>query len=214
MCKCDRTIVMKMLLLELLFLVSSVKGFQKFSSEPGDVVVKEGEAVRLDCVVSDKEGTLQWTKDDFGLGETRELAGFSRYRMVGVESDGEWHLEIRNVSLEDDGRYQCQVGATHTAGPIRSVLNNSNSGAVTSQTNYFRSRYAKLTVISTPQPPVITSGPYLVISEGQQTTVQCMSRGGKPAASLQWTINGENIDLNIRTHRYQFLNITHLQERL
>ena len=114
---------MTMLSVTLLVLVSSVRGLQKFSSEPGDIVVKEGADVRLDCVVKDKEGTLQWTKDDFGLGETRELAGFSRYKMVGAEREGEWHLEIKNVSLEDDGRYQCQVGATHNAGPIRSVLN-------------------------------------------------------------------------------------------
>ena len=115
---------MKTVLVDLLVLISMslVNGLQKFSSEPGDIVVKEGGEVRLECVVSEKEGTLQWTKDDFGLGETRELSGFSRYKMVGVESEGEWHLEIRNVSLEDDGRYQCQVGATLNAGPIRSVI--------------------------------------------------------------------------------------------
>ena len=45
-------------------------------------------------------------------------------KALGAEDDGEWHLEIRNVSLEDDGRYQCQVGATHNAGPIRSVKSN------------------------------------------------------------------------------------------
>ena len=34
----------------------------------------------------------------------------SRYRMVGEEELGEWHLQINNISVEDDGRYQCQVG--------------------------------------------------------------------------------------------------------
>ena len=30
--------------------------------------------------------------------------------MVGEEELGEWHLQINNISVEDDGRYQCQVG--------------------------------------------------------------------------------------------------------
>ena len=44
---------------------------------------------------------------------------FCRYRMVGVEELGEWHLQISNISVEDDGRYQCQVGATDSVKPIR-----------------------------------------------------------------------------------------------
>ena len=33
----------------------------------------------LACVVQGKAGTLQWTRDDFGLGTARELAGYNRY---------------------------------------------------------------------------------------------------------------------------------------
>ena len=40
--------------------------------------------------------------------------------MVGREERGEWHLEISNITVEDDARYQCQVGATETVQPIRS----------------------------------------------------------------------------------------------
>ena len=34
--------------------------------------------VVLPCTVEDKEGLLQWTKDDFGLGTKRDLPGYSR----------------------------------------------------------------------------------------------------------------------------------------
>ena len=36
----------------------------------------------LACVVQGKAGTLQWTRDDFGLGTARELAGYNRYIYV------------------------------------------------------------------------------------------------------------------------------------
>ena len=48
-----------------------------------------------------------------------EIIFLPRYRMVGVEELGEWHLQISNISVEDDGRYQCQVGATDSVKPIR-----------------------------------------------------------------------------------------------
>ena len=40
--------------------------------------------------------------------------------MVGREERGEWHLLLSNITVEDDARYQCQVGATETVQPIRS----------------------------------------------------------------------------------------------
>ena len=53
-------------------------GQQEFLDQPENITVREGGEVRLDCVVSNKAGTLQWTRDDFGLGTSRELAGYSR----------------------------------------------------------------------------------------------------------------------------------------
>lgn len=103
----------------IVLLVTTVTGQQSFSSEPEDYVVREGDDVRLSCVVQDKVGTLQWTRDGFGLGTSRDLSGFSRYQMIGVEEDGEWHLMISNVTLEDDAEYQCQVGATDQVEAIR-----------------------------------------------------------------------------------------------
>merc|ERR1719219_2208106 len=108
---------MTLVTLSLLLLLMSVRleaAKQEFLEQPESVTVREGEEVRLDCVVHNKAGTLQWTRDDFGLGTSRDLAGYNRYRMVGREERGEWHLLLTNITVEDDARYQCQVGATET----------------------------------------------------------------------------------------------------
>ena len=92
--------------------------------------------------------------------------------MEGLEERGEWHLAISNITVEDDARYQCQVGATESVAPIRS-------------------NYAVVTVLASPQPPVITSGPVLSLREDRPRMVQCISKGGKPAASITWRMDGE-----------------------
>ena len=59
-------------------LLAVTGGQQEFLEQPENITVREGEEVRLNCVVDNKAGTLQWTRDDFGLGTSRELAGYSR----------------------------------------------------------------------------------------------------------------------------------------
>jgi hypothetical protein len=44
---------------------------QKFAMEPQDQTAVVGSRVTLPCRVEAKTGQLQWTKDDFGLGEHR-----------------------------------------------------------------------------------------------------------------------------------------------
>ena len=94
------------------------------------------------------------------------------------EAGRDWNLEILNVTLEDDGKYQCQVGATEVAQPIRS-------------------RYALVRVLSPPQPPVLTAGPELVLRDGKTALVQCISKGGKPASAIRWRRNGELINTGV-----------------
>jgi len=146
---------------------------QKFVKEPESISVKEGENFTLSCSVKNKVGVLQWTKDDFGLGTSRSLVGYDRYRMVGDE-ESTWNLQIVNASLDDDARFQCQVGATERLGPIRS-------------------KYAVVEVLASPQPPVITTGPTMVVREGETGLVQCISKGGKPSSLIKWRRNGNII---------------------
>ena len=160
------------------FLQASAKVLvQKFVEEPESVSVREGDNVTLACSVDNKVGTLQWTRDDFGLGTSRELSGYKRYRMVGEEGKT-WNLKIMNITLEDDAKFQCQVGATENIGPIRS-------------------KYAVVKVFASPQPPIITAGPMMVLREKKMGLVQCISKGGRPASVIRWRRNGELISEGI-----------------
>ena len=157
----------------------TLKDTQKFLHEPEELQeVMEGETIKLECSVENKSGVLQWTKDDFGLGTDRELAGFDRYRMTG--NNQTWDLIIVNATLEDIGRYQCQVGATETVAPIRS-------------------KYAEISVLAAPEAPVITAGSKLVLREGKTSMVQCISKGGRPASTIRWIQNGQHVEEGVET---------------
>lgn len=82
---------------------------QRFAMEPQDQTAIVGSRVTLPCRVIDKVGVIQWTKDDFGLGQHRNLSGFERYSMVGSDEEGDFSLDIYPVMLDDDAKYQCQV---------------------------------------------------------------------------------------------------------
>jgi len=150
---------------------------QQFLKEPESIVVKEGDNVTLECSVSNKIGVLQWTKDGFGLGTSRSLSGYERYRMVG-EQGKTWNLQISNITLEDDAKYQCQVGATDAVAPIRS-------------------NYATVKVLALPEPPVLTVGKMMVLEEGKIAMIQCISKGGNPASMIKWSLNGQLVTSGI-----------------
>lgn len=86
---------------------------QEFAMEPQDQVAVVGTRVILPCRVLHKKGVLQWTKDDFGLGTRRKLSAFERYSMIGSDDEGDYSLQIFPVTLDDEARYQCQVGPGH-----------------------------------------------------------------------------------------------------
>ena len=180
-----------LMLLNTVFLLSTCAGklksqLQKFVEEPQSVVVVEGSFVRLNCRVANKVGVLQWTKDDFGLGSERTLPEYDRLSLVGDDSET-WNLEIKNITVADDGRYQCQVGATNTSGPIRS-------------------KYATISVLVRPQLPVLSSGPILTMREGESAMVECFSRGGKPAGRISWYMNNERISENVEMRMEKMKN--------
>ncbi|XP_030386564.1 irregular chiasm C-roughest protein [Scaptodrosophila lebanonensis] len=143
-------------------------GGQHFAMEPQDQTAVVGSRVTLPCRVMEKVGALQWTKDDFGLGQHRNLSGFERYSMVGSDEEGDFSLDIYPVMLDDDAKYQCQVGP----GP------QGEQG--------IRSRFAKLTILVPPEAPKILQGDYLVTTEDREIELECVSEGGKPAAEITW----------------------------
>ncbi|XP_045457290.1 irregular chiasm C-roughest protein-like [Melitaea cinxia] len=166
------TVLMKCWMLLLILLdCTSAYTQQKFAIEPQDQSAVVGTRVTLPCRVVNKAGQLQWTKDDFGLGTHRHLTGYERYRMIGSDEEGDYSLDIRDVILEDDALYQCQVSTGPRGEPA------------------IRSRSARLTVLVPPEPPKILKGPVVEAVEEGEIILECVSVGGKPAAEITWVDN-------------------------
>ena len=138
---------------------------QYFIREPEDITANIGDEVILHCLVGNRQGVLQWTRNGFGLGTEPDLPGFPRYSLTP-----DLALKISPVSEKDVGEFQCQVGAGETSRPIRS-------------------KTAKLSVQLPPGVPKILGGEAGIISvnEGGVGILECESAGGKPAASIDWT---------------------------
>ena len=83
---------------------------------------------------------------------------------------GDFTLDIHPVDLDDNARFQCQIGAADGIKPIRS-------------------QYATLTVLVPPEPPkLMPTGDLMKTVEGRQVELRCESRGGKPASEVIFTI--------------------------
>lgn len=176
-------------------------GNQVFAMEPQDQTAIVGSRVTLPCRVIGKQGTLQWTKDDFGLGTHRNLSGFERYSMVGSDEEGDFSLDIYPVMLDDDAKYQCQVGPgpqgefplpeMNRSAPAKDDKLKFNNRkllvffprTMTGQPG-IRSRFATLTILVPPEPPKILQGDFMVTTEDRDIELECISVGGKPAAEV------------------------------
>lgn len=83
---------------------------QKFIARPSDTKVILGQDAVLRCSVSIRHGDVQWIHEGTALGYDRQIPGKPRYSVVWTESeDIEYHLSIKNVTLEDEGLFSCQV---------------------------------------------------------------------------------------------------------
>ena len=80
------------------------KGSQSFSSQPTDLTVRLGQDVSLPCVVVNRRGVVQWTRDRLGLGVDRDMTRFSRYNMRGAGDQNDYSLKISGVTMEDDAK--------------------------------------------------------------------------------------------------------------
>lgn len=98
-----------MIIICMFILMRTIWADQKFAIEAEDVTAILGSTIILPCRVVNKQGTLQWTKDDFGLGAHRNLSAFDRYTMIGSDDEGDYSLKIESVTLDDDAKFQCQV---------------------------------------------------------------------------------------------------------
>lgn len=167
-----------------------LSGEQTFAMEPQDQVAAVGGRVILPCRVLSKRGVLQWTKDDFGLGTQRRLPAFDRYSMIGSDDEGDFSLQIYPVALDDEARYQCQVGPGHngihtdTHSLHKFIHSNRNTNTQIGEPG-IRSNYAALTVVVSPDAPRILQGDSIETTEGHVIRLDCVSQNGKPAAEVR-----------------------------
>ncbi|XP_030641165.1 nephrin [Chanos chanos] len=156
-------------------------GQQAFKTQPRNLTVRAGGTALLKCEVLRVSGTVQWAKDELLLGHQRTLPGHPRYTMIGDQKKGQYHLQILNVSLEDDSPYECQVS--------RSM----SSQAIISQT-------AWLNVQIPPSDLYIeleSEEPWVA---GREHTVTCTAVDSKPSAQITMFKDGvELTDIEVVT---------------
>ncbi|KAF7630886.1 hypothetical protein Mgra_00008852 [Meloidogyne graminicola] len=167
-------------------IINCINAEQRIIEEPKDTIVRIGENVLLKCRVKNQKGHVHWLKGEIGLGHKRDMPLFERMSMVGNIEEGEFDLEIKNVSLADDDNYRCQLTPTDDELPKIS-------------------KRAHLTVIVEPKPPLLIGesivgginnlnkqiiGQFnqIAATEGYPIQVNCQSRGGRPPAQINWVL--------------------------
>ncbi|XP_022244229.1 synaptogenesis protein syg-2-like [Limulus polyphemus] len=149
---------------------------QYFQVKPSDTEVIEGLTAMLQCQIRNLAGAVQWSKDGFLLGFDPAIPGFKRYSMMVDKGEGIYNLRISNTTLEDEGKYQCQVGPAPNEGPIRAR--------------------AELTVLVPPNQLTINgrSGHAILrIKEGERVNLTCSVHRSKPPSRLKWYRNGVEV---------------------
>ena len=97
-------------LLFTLFLFVQAQQDQSFTIKPVNTNAVLGSTVVLKCAVTAKHGDVQWTHEGTALGYDRQVPGKPRYKVIWTDNeDQEYHLQIVNVTLDDEGVYACQV---------------------------------------------------------------------------------------------------------
>lgn len=160
---------------------ASVSQTQYLTVEPSNVTATTGDRIRFNCQVHNRQGSCQWTRDGFGLGTDSDLLPFSRYSYD--ISEGRCDLLIEPVLVEDEGSFQCQVGAVQGVPALQS-------------------RPASLTVYQEPGRPHILQaklGDVMDAVVGEVVELQCETQGGRPAADIIWRHgDGSRLEAEVR----------------
>ena len=117
--------------------------------------------VTLGCPLDTGSTNVQWQKDNFGLGFEAELPGYPRYRYL--QAEGRCDLVIERVNMNDTDLFTCTAvypGKGMTV--VRSV--------------------ELVVMVGVSQPVILQDNP-LILLEGQQVTLKCISQG-KPAPDV------------------------------
>lgn len=169
--------------------LSHAQQVQSFVSKPVDTSVNLGDTALLKCSVSARHGDVQWIHDGTALGYDRKVPGKPRYSVSWVDNeDTEYHLQISNVTLDDEGVFSCQVA------PIGDWDTKLEAKA-------------KLTVLVAPKtaPELMYNDVskhsnelvHFKVGSTKLTKFTCIVRKSKPAASFRWYINDTLINKSV-----------------
>ncbi|CAB3399992.1 unnamed protein product [Caenorhabditis bovis] len=184
------------LFLQLLVLTIAYRATGNFVESPKNHSVELGSNVLFRCAAQKSAEALiysQWKSNTgslLGYHQGGVLPGHQgRYSYV-KEIPEELHLKIEKVTLEDDGKFECQM-LQPEEGPIRA------------------SAYLNILV-----PPTLIhftnyqSGSTIDINENTPLNITCVTPNVKPEPRISWYINGRKIDTGVRHTSTYHLNKT------
>ncbi|XP_038065371.1 irregular chiasm C-roughest protein-like [Patiria miniata] len=95
-----------------IMLIGFAQAQQAFSVQPSDTQVTEGNTATLRCSVTNKGGTLTWTRDGAPISVEGNIIDTTntRYTIQG-DASSTYDLQITEAVLADSGQYQCLVTA-------------------------------------------------------------------------------------------------------
>jgi hypothetical protein len=149
----------------------------KFITDQLDMLVNEGETVRLPCQVDKLQGfVLIWKHGDQILTIANQTVN-PRFRMEALQ-DGN-NLIIDQISPDDDGEYFCVISA-----PVPKILKHK---------------------ISVRVKPVIETKPgeVLVVREGEPASLTCKAVKGSPDPTITWVRKHKNQIINSNVVRWE-----------
>lgn len=155
---------------------------QTFLEQPKNTSALIGSNATLNCIVQNLEGEVTWCKDSFctfGNRKRNQSDSIGRYSIVGNETKGEFNLHIKNLTINDDGLYQCQVTASEKTPALKSTI-------------------VGLTVLVAPSSINISQNikddkANVKVILRDNTTLECISEGANPAPDINWYLNGQLI---------------------
>nr|CDQ00974.1 BMA-SYG-2, isoform f [Brugia malayi] len=150
-----------------------------FKEEPRNQSVLLGEDALLKCSAHESPLVSQWRNNDgslLGFHGAGKLSGHEGRFSYVIHSPDEKHLKIENVTLRDDGLFECQM--------IHPSL-----GA------YRTSAFVNV-LVSPEKVAIMDIDPDSVINvvEGNDYNLSCMAANGKPHAVINWYIHGKKIE--------------------
>ncbi|KAI8520456.1 hypothetical protein Bbelb_002100 [Branchiostoma belcheri] len=156
----------RLLCFTVLFTLNSQANGVSYKDIPMPTTVLLGHTATLKCSFNalSPEDIVTWTGPPGGrtISVGRRVGqGYKRHKLVGETQNGEYHLQIQDVKMEDEGMYICA---------------NLDLSA----------KEAKLTVVVPVPFPPLMRGLEVPRKVGQELVLRCLSSGGHPLPELTW----------------------------